>query len=142
MTNVTPHVFLDSNVWFSIVYGSSNCEKIIKAYTDEKIIAVISQQVLEESIRNIKEKIPQKLTSFQKLFSSNPPIMVPDPESIDNKIKDLVDPKDQSIFTSAILAEVGYFVTGNIKDFQVDRLEKLTKIKIVTPKEIVTELNL
>lgn len=137
MTNVTPSVFLDSNVWFSIVYGSSNCEKIIKAYTDERIIAVISQQVLEESIRNIKEKIPQKLISFQKLFSSNPPVMVPDPESIDNKIKDLVDSKDQSIFTSAILAEVDYFVTGNIKDFQRTKLQKLTKIKIMTPKEAV-----
>lgn len=142
MTSVTPRVFLDSNIWFSAVYGSSNCEKIIKAHTNEKIIAVISQQVLEESIRNIREKMPQRITSFQKLFSSYPPIMVSDPESIDNKIKDLVDSKDQSILTSAILAEVDYFVTGNIKDFQVNKLEKLTKIKIMTPKEIVAELKL
>lgn len=132
-----PHVFLDSNVWFSATYGSSNCQKILKAHADKKFIAVISHQVLEESIRNIKEKIPHMFQHFQKLISSYPPIMIADPETIDIRISGHVDLIDQPIFTSAIRAKVDYFVTGNIRDFNREKLKRVTGISILTPKEAI-----
>lgn len=142
MTNSMPRVFLDSNVWFSALYGSANCEKIIRAHIQETITAVISPQVLKESVRNLKEKIPHKLSVFQKLFFSYPPVIVPDPESINADIKDLVDPKDRPILMAAMLSGVDYFITGNIADFQRNKQKKIGNITILTPKEAIKVLGL
>ncbi len=142
MRSATPKIFLDSNIWFSAFYHSQNCEKLIKAYKNKRVRVVISQQVLEESTRNIREKIPHQLSSFQNLILNNPPEIVTDPDTIPPKIKNLISDEDQPIFISAIMAKVNYFITGNIKDFHVKKLEKITGIKILTPKEIVSLLDL
>lgn len=142
MKSVTPKVFLDSNIFFSAFYGSVNCERLIKAHQKGEIIATISQQVIEESTINIREKIPQMLTSFERLLINNLPELVVDPKIIPSKITQFVDVKDQPIFASAMLAKVDYFVTGNIKDFKVKELEKDTGIKILTSKQLVERLNL
>lgn len=142
MKSATPKIFLDSNIWFSAFYHSQNCEKLIKAYKNKSVRVVISQQVLEESTRNIREKIPHQLSSFQNLILSNPPEIVADPDTISSKIKNLIASEDQPIFTSAVIAKVDYFITGNTKDFRVKKLEKITGIKILTPKEAVKLLGL
>lgn len=84
-------------------------------------MAVISQQVLEESLRNINEKIPNLLVSFQQLIIDYPPQLIPDPKIINPTIRGLVASEDQPIFTSAMRAKVDYFVTGNTKDFKVKK---------------------
>lgn len=143
MRGVTaPRVFLDTNVWFSAYWGSVNCRKILLAHRDNKIKTVISHQVIEECARNFRLKLPQALSDFSKMLTVRPPIVVKDPDKIDRKIADLVELKDQPIFCSAIMVKVKYFVTGNIKDFSVEKLEKLTGIKILTPKQLVEKLNL
>lgn len=142
MPSAIPRVFLDSNVWFSAFYGSKNCEKLIQAYKDGRINVAISHQVIEETVRNLKEKLPHLLTLFKEWISSYPPEVVIDPKLIDPKIKNLVAEEDQPIFCSTILAGVDYFVTGNIKDFSIKKLEKITGIKILTPKKAVRFLRL
>ncbi|MBI4225609.1 DUF4935 domain-containing protein [Candidatus Roizmanbacteria bacterium] len=135
-------VFLDANVFFSAFYGSENCERIIKAHQLEEIYLVTSKQVLEESLKNIQDKIPQVISSFKDFLMNNPPELLADPLKINPKIKLLVDKKDQPIFTSAILGKVKYFITGNIKDFKVKELEKVTGISVLTPKQLIERLNL
>jgi len=135
-------VFLDANVFFSAFYGSRNCERIIKAHQQEEISLVTSSLVIEESLRNIQEKIPAVISSFKDLLTNNPPELIADPAEIDPKIRLLVDEKDQPIFTSAILGKVKYFVTGNTKDFKAKELQKVTGIKVLTPKQFVELLNL
>lgn len=128
-------VFADTNVWFSALYGSSNCEKLLRGHLEHKISLVISQQILRELVRNIQKKIPLVIPIFERIFMSCPPEIVSDPDKINSKIKKFIDPKDQPIFASALLAKVNVFVTGNIKDFNIKELEKLTGIKILAPKE-------
>lgn len=137
-----PRVFLDSNVWFSAFYGSKNCERLVDAFKQEKISVVISQQILQETTRNFKEKIPFQLPNFKKFILGNPPEIVSDSESSSLIIKTLVAEEDQPIIAAAIVAKVDYFITGNIRDFQREQLEKLTSIKILTPKEAVKTLSL
>lgn len=132
-----PRVFLDSNVWFSAFYGSENCEKLILAGKEEKIFPVISQQVLKEIIRNIQEKNPNQLENFRNFILETPPSIYPDPLEIPQKFKLLISNEDMPIFLAAITAKVDYFVTGNIKHFNVKKLERLTGIKILTPKQAV-----
>ncbi|MBM3284225.1 putative toxin-antitoxin system toxin component, PIN family [Candidatus Gottesmanbacteria bacterium] len=137
MPSDTPKVFCDTNVWFSAFYGSKNCEKLLNAHINRKIMAVISKQVLEELIRNFREKLPQALSIFQEFITSCPPEIIIDPKTINPKVKNLVSPEDGPIFTSAIIGRVDYFITGNRKDFKIARLEKLTGIKILSPKQAV-----
>lgn len=142
MRKDTPRIFLDSNIWFSAFYGSVNCQKLIKAHLEGKIRVIISSQVIEESIRNLKEKKPQVLASFQEMLLNNPPEIIKDPDNLGKKIKKLVDEKDGPIFGSALLGEATFFVTGNIRDFSVQKLEKATGIKVITPMEAVNLLHL
>ncbi|MEK7127127.1 MAG: PIN domain-containing protein [Patescibacteria group bacterium] len=132
-----PRVFLDSNIWFSAFYGSQNCQKILEAGKNNKINLVISQQVLKETVRNIKEKIPAQLDNFKTFILDNPPEIFSDPETLSKKLEGLISVEDLPIFQAAQAAKVDYFVTGNTKDFKVTELKKLTKTKIVTPKQFL-----
>ena len=143
MISVTaPRVLLDTNVWFSAFWGSENCRKILLSHRDYKIKAVISHQVIEECVRNFRSKLPQELSNFTNMLKSRPPLIVKDPELIDKKIINLIEKKDQPIFCSAMIAKVNYFVTGNIKDFSGKKLEDVSRIKTVTPVELIKILKL
>ena len=137
-----PRVFLDTNIWFSAYYGSAYCATLVTAHLQGILCAVISQQVLEEITRNMQKKLPKALPDFERLIINNPPEVVVSPSTIPQSIQLLVDAKDQHIFASAMSADVLYFVTGNTKDFFVGKLEELTGIKIVKPKEAVEILDL
>ena len=137
-----PKLFLDTNVWFSALYGSQNCKILLRANAKNKITAVLSHEVLTELIRNLRKKIPHILPKFEKMLAAFPPNIIADPEKVPQKLVGLADSKDIRIFAAAIDAKVDYFVTGNIKDFKVQQLEKVTRIKILTPKEAVRVLGL
>lgn len=138
----TPEVFIDTNVWFSAFYGSGNCEKILRAHINNQIQAVISQQVLRELAANLKNKLPEALPIFEKLFRSAPPTVTKDATKKDKKLANLVDKKDQKILASTIRAECKYFVTGNLKDFKRDKIEDRYGVEILNPKETIRKLNL
>ncbi len=127
-------VFIDTNVWFSAFYGSTNSEKIIKAHVDGKIGAVISRQVLKELVANINKKIPKALIPLKRLMESAPPLMVDDAKRISSSVAKAVHKKDQVILQSAINSKSELFVTGNIKHFDS---KQISSIKIVSPKDAV-----
>ena len=135
-------VFIDTNVWFSAFYGSKTSEKLIKAHLEGKIKAVISQQVLEELVRNVSSKIPQALAPLKRLLEASPPEIIADPKHLPKKVKNLVHPKDARILTAAIQAKVMLFVTGNIKDFNVKLLKDGYGIKILNPSDAIKTLRL
>ncbi len=130
-----PKVFIDTNVWFSAFYGSRNAEKLIKAHIERKMQVVISQQVLEELVRNIKKKIPSAVKPLEDFMQSALPKIVKNPINISEEVKKWVDLKDQRIFQAAINASVRFFVTGNTKHFSIKNLEKNFGIKILNPKQ-------
>ena len=142
MSEKTIRIFIDSNIWFSSFYGSENCQKLIHAHQEEKIIAVVSDLVIGEIVRNVKKKLPHHFDNLKYFLLNTPPEIVPNPKTIPKKLINLASPKDLPIFVSAIMAKVDYFVTGNIKDFSVKKLEKITGVKILTPKEAVNILDL
>ncbi len=135
-------IFTDTNVWFSAFYGSENCQRIISAHVSGKVKIVVSPFVLEELARNIVKKLPRQVASLYSFFEENSPEIYPDPELLPKKLIGLISPKDIKIFASAYKANVPYFITGNKKDFAIEDLEKLTGIKILTPKEAVKILDL
>lgn len=130
-----PQLFIDTNVWFSAFYGSPNAEALLKSHFENQIDAVISQQVLQELITNIKAKIPHQLSSLQQLLQSSPPIILKNATTIPRNLKSLVSPEDLPLITTAIQAKIPYFVTGNTKDFNIPQIQKKYPITILTPKQ-------
>ena len=130
-----PRVFIDTNIWFSAFYGSTNPSQIISQHISSKINGVISQDVLKEIIKNIKLKLPHKLSVLENLMESTPPQIIKTPSMVDQAVKDFVDKKDQKIFQSAVDSKCDLFITGNLRDFNIKGLEKVYKIKILSPKE-------
>ncbi|KKR85891.1 MAG: hypothetical protein UU32_C0028G0005 [Candidatus Woesebacteria bacterium GW2011_GWB1_41_10] len=130
-------VFIDTNVWFSTIYGSRNSEAVVQKHISGEINAVVSKDVLEELIRNTLAKIPQSQHKLKKLLETRPPKIVKVPQKTDLLTEKFVHFKDQWIFQAAVDSKSDYFVTGNIKDFDRDKLEKEFKIKIVSPKEFL-----
>ena len=142
MNKESPRVFIDTNVWFSFLYGSPNCEKLINAHTKGRVKAVMSRQILEETVRNLKEKIPHTIAVFEQFIKSNPPIIIKDPGRVSKKISGLVSKEDRFIIGSAISARIKYFVTGNVKDFKRNEIKRKFRIEVLTPREAVEKLNL
>jgi len=134
MPTSPPLVFIDTNVWFSAFYGFPDSEKIIKAHAEGKIIAVVSRQVLRELVSNINKKIPKAMAGLKKLMELAPPMVVNNANFVSSLVEKEVHKKDQIIFQSAVNSKAKLFVTGNTKHFKKD---KITGIKIVTPKEVV-----
>ena len=135
-------IFTDTNIWFSALYGSANCEKILQAHLSGKVKITISEDVLTELIRTVKTKAPQALKTLERLLRISPPIISRKVIGIPRKYLNLADSKDLPILLAAHEAGVKVFVTGNIKDFNQALVEKKLGIKIITPKQAVQLLNL
>lgn len=128
---------MDTNIWFSVFYGSDNCRNIIELHAQKKIEVVVSRLVVQELTQNLGSKYPQGLKLAADFFYKFPPEMAEDCFEIDRKLKNLADLKDLPILLSAYSAKVEYFVTGNIKDFAVKNIFDKLKIKVITPKDFV-----
>ena len=127
-----PLVFIDTNVWFSAIYGSSNCKTLIQAHIEGRLKAIVSRQVLRELVTNINKKVPSGMAPLKKLMGVAPPMVVENADVVNPQVAKFVDKKDQIIFQSAINSKSKIFVTGNIKHF---KLRSISNIEIVSPKE-------
>lgn len=134
-----PRVFLDSNVIFSGLYSSQGAPgAILEHFIRGRIGIVISQQVLEEVIRTIKEKAPIALPALQRLLLSVPPEIVADPKP--NEVRrwtEMLSIGDAAILAAAIATKPDYFVTGDNHFIANPDIARLAEIKIVTPAQFL-----
>lgn len=139
MPKPEPRVFLDSNVIFSGLYSSQGAPgAILEHFIRGKIRVVISQQVLEEVVRIVKEKVPTAIPALQRLLLNIPPEIVadPEPEEIAQWTGGL-SIGDAAILAAAIEAKPDYFITG---DSHFIQNPDLAKLKILTPAQFLTLL--
>lgn len=139
MPESKPRVFLDSNVIFSGFYSSQGAPgTILEHFIKGKISVVISQQVLEEVIRTIKEKVPTAFPALQSLLLNVPPEIVadPKPEEMEHWTKKL-SIEDAAILAAAIAAKPDYFITGDNHFTENPDLAKVAELKIVTPAQFL-----
>ena len=139
MPKPKPRVFLDSNVIFSGLYSSQGAPgTILEHFIRGKISVVISQQVLEEVIRTIKEKVPTAIPALKRLLLNVPPEIVADPETeeIEHWTKKL-SIGDAAILAAVIATKPNYFVTGDNHFIENPDLAKVAELKIVTPAQFL-----
>ena len=127
-------VFIDSNVWFSAFYKEGICSKILRLIIKFKWHIVISELVLEEIIRNVKEKIPTVLPLVITYLDTLSPAVVKNPSlDVVKQYRGWAKLHDLPILVSAIEYGCTYFVTGNIQDFNENQIRLKSDLKIIAP---------
>ena len=139
MPEPKPRVFLDSNVIFSGLYSSRGAPGIIlERFIEGRLRVVISQQVLDEVIQTIKEKLPEALPALRGLLVNMPPEICKDPapENVKRWMK-LMDAGDAAILAAAVAAQPDYFVTGDKRFFENPDIAKKSGLQIITPARFI-----
>jgi len=134
-----PRVFLDSNVVFSGLYSSEGAPGVIlEHFVKGNLSVVVSQQVLEEVIRTIKEKLPDALTALRRLLINTPPEVVADPKLLDiERWTKKLHLGDAAILAAAISAQPDYFITGDRHFLDNQEIAENAGLKIVTPAQFL-----
>lgn len=134
-------VFVDSNVWFSAFYKKGVASDLIETLLQKDYEIVVSELVLEEIVRNIKNKVPLALSLVHQFFQEYSLTVVKDPRVDEiQKYVSLAQSKDLPILASALNYQCRFFITGNKKDFQINSIKKQYHLSILTPREILSRI--
>ena len=139
MSKPKPRVFLDSNVVFSGLYSSEGAPGVIlEHFVKGNLSVVVSQQVLEEVIRTIKEKLPDALPALRRLLLNTPPEVVVDPKRPDiERWAKYLHLGDAAILAVAVAAQPDYFITGDRHFLDNQEIAENAGLKIVTPAQFL-----
>jgi len=134
-----PRVFLDTNVIFSGLYSSKGAPGILlELFVKGEINVVVSQQVLEEVVRTIKEKLPEALPALRRLLVNMPPEVMPDPSPEEIKHwAGKLSTADAAILAAAVAAQPDYFITGDNHFLQNRNIIEKAGLHIVTPAQFL-----
>jgi putative PIN family toxin of toxin-antitoxin system len=129
-----PRVFLDTNVIFSGLYSSKGAPgKILELFIKGEIEVVVSQQVLDEVVRTVKDKLPEALPALNALLVNNPPEVVPAPEIEYIKQRPgVLSLADAAILAAVRASQTYIFITGDRHFFKSNILLG-TGMEIITP---------
>ena len=131
-------VFVDSNVWFSAFYKEGICSRLIRNLVKSPYKIVVSELVLEEIIRNIKQKIPDALSMVIEYLDKIKLTVVKNPKPTRvEQCQDFANTKDLPILISAIDYKCHFFIPGNLKDFRVEKIKDKTGLKILKPSGFI-----
>lgn len=135
-------VFLDSNVIFSGLYSSEGASGIIlERFIDGEFRVVISQQVLDEVVRTLKDKLPEALPALRRLLVSIPPEIVKDQSSEEvARWAEVIHMEDAGILAAAVAANPDYVVTGDKHFFENPSIAEKSGLCIVTPAQFLKRL--
>lgn len=136
-------VFLDSNVIFSGIYSSRGAPAVIlECFVEGSLMIVVSQRVLDEVIRTIKEELPEALPALRKLLVNAPPEIRKDPTPEEAKRwSGLLDVADAAILAAAVAAQLDYFTTGDRHFIENSEIADKTELHIVTPAQFSESMN-
>jgi predicted nucleic acid-binding protein len=135
-------VFIDTNVWFSGLYKPSASSKILQAHLNHRLQAHLTTQVIDELIRNVNKKFPPAIPGIKMFFSLHPPVFLPTPKVSSPLARALAHPHDAPLLTACLRASIRYFITGNLKHFNPDKIASKTGITILTPKQAADHFQL
>ncbi len=136
-------LFFDSSAFYAAAYSSTGAAReVILLSLQGRVKIVVSQDVLEETQRNIARKAPELVDIYHLFLSLLTLEIVPDPSI--NEVREAerhVVQKDAPIVAAARNAKVDYLVTFDKKHL-LDHpdLVKYVGAEIVTPREVIAFL--
>ena len=135
-------VFIDSSIIIAAVLSPSGGSfRLIRESLFKNYTLLISDYVLEESIRILKTKFPEKTYILPILLENFRFKMTKDPSEKEvEKLIDIIDFKDAPILAAVIKYKTDYLITLDKKHFlnqKVLEFARDKKISILTPKEFL-----
>lgn len=126
-------IMVDTNVLFSaILFPNGQAAKIMsKCLTENKL--VISSYVIDELKRVVKRKFPNKILTIDLFLEKLSFDLVYTPETIQEGLFHIRDPKDYPILYTAIIENVDILITGD-EDFKDT---DVTHPEILSPTEFI-----
>lgn len=132
-----PEIFLDSSALIAgIVSGQGAARVLLLLAEDEKIVLLVSEQVIAEVERNIARKMPRALSlARQMILHANLKILRdPGREEIRPSMDWISHPADVPILVAAAEAGVGFLATLNKRHFIDDpKAAQRSGLRIGTP---------
>ncbi len=111
---------------------------ILERFIEGRLMIVVSQQLLDEVIRTIKEEIPEALPALRKLLVNAPPEIRKDPTPEEVKRwSGQLDIGDAAILAAAVAAQPDYFVTGDRHFTENPEIAEKAGLHIVTPAQFI-----
>ena len=135
-----PSVFVDANVLFSGVRATAGPPaEILALHAAGLITIVISRQIVEELVRNLRKKEPAALPVAIAFFDGAEPILASDPdEGAVDRLAGHVNANDAPIVATALTAEITYFVTGDRQ--LADEVKAIApSFAVLSPREFIDE---
>lgn len=133
-------VFIDSSVLIAAAISpTGSARELITKALRSKIQVVISDLVIEETQRNLTEKVPKALPSLQLFLEALNPEVVTPTKSLVGRVAKMVEAKDAPIVAGAVIAEADYLVSFDRKHLlqYKQEIKENFKIKVVTPDELI-----
>jgi predicted nucleic acid-binding protein len=133
-------VFLDASVLFAAAYSAKGAARdLILLAVNEKLLPVVSQQVLEEVQRNLSYNYPEKTAILDILLEQLPLEVAANPTKSEVLgAAEYVALKDAPIIAAAINAQVDYLATYDRKHLLNPKIvTEKSGLSIVTPDMII-----
>lgn len=107
-----------------------------------RITGAVSPQVLEESRRNLEEKLPQSAPRLSEVLARTNFDATPQPTAAEAlSVLHLVNDRDDSpILAAAQAAQAAYLVTFNLRHYHVGAIAAELGIKVLVPGDLLKEL--
>jgi predicted nucleic acid-binding protein len=144
-TRTSPRVFVDSSVFFAASYSATGSARdLLIAATEDRVVLVLSDYVLAETERNLRENASRALPAFQRLRESLPYRLRNPSKRLVLDTARLIVAKDAPIVAAARSARVKLVATYDRKDLLSKREVILDAfgITVATPEEILNLLGL
>jgi predicted nucleic acid-binding protein len=134
-------VFADSSILIAGAASRTGASRAVLTMAEIGLFQlVVSEQVLEECQRNLSNKLPAALPTFNQLISSINPEILPNPPLTESaRWFIIIEAKDAPILAAAVIAKVDRLLTLNTKDF-TSEVAIQSELTIQTPAEFVREI--
>jgi predicted nucleic acid-binding protein len=134
-------VFADANVLIAGSDSRSGASRAVLTLAEVGLFRlVVCPQVLTESERNLRHKLPHALPIFTEIMAGLDLEIVPDPApDAYHRWLDMIEAKDAPILEAAVQAAVDRFLTLNTKDF-APPVAAQTGLLIQTPGQFIMDM--
>ena len=114
-----PRLFVDADVLIAASASTKGASHVLLQLSDLTIIeCVVSEQVIVEAERNLKDKLPQALPAFRLLVASAVEQVEDPDQSQTQPLVGQAEAKDLSILAAALSNGCQYLVTFNVRHYR------------------------
>ncbi len=141
-TSQRPRIFIDSSVLMAAAISTTGrARDLVNLGFDGQLGLVVSDDVLEETERNLILKAPRALPAFHHFRAVLAATLISPSPGLVSQVATIVEPKDAPIVAGAIQAQALYIATYDRKHLlnQAEKIGAEYNIIVATPDTILVQ---